>query len=165
MGELIVRRLYRIIKIDKSTNTTTEEEIESFGRKVPLLCIRQHLQKKFLDAGIVRCTTLDIPNLRMDEVSKVLTELDKPLNPTDSEESLKRLLVVSITEQNLMFWIDHSSILSHGHLLMTVKVIYDRQFFLTDKEVSRTMNVQQFVEDPEVYMLTRCRDTLADKFM
>ena len=40
IGELIVPRLYRIIKIDKSTNTTTEEEIEI----VQLLCICRHLQ-------------------------------------------------------------------------------------------------------------------------
>ena len=165
MSELIVPRLYRIVKIDKDTNTTVEEEIEISGRKVPLLCIRQNLQKKFLDAGIVRYATLNIPNLSKDEISKVLTELDRSFNPTDSEESLKRLLVDSITERNLMFWIDHSSILSHGHLLMTVKVIYDKRFFLTDEEVSGTLNVQQFVEDPEIYMLTRCRDTLADKFM
>ena len=66
MGELIVPRLYRIVKIDKDTNTTVEEEIEISGRKVPLLCIRQNLQKKFLDTGIVRCPTLDIPNLRKD---------------------------------------------------------------------------------------------------
>ena len=71
MGELIVPRLYRIVKIDKDTNTTVEEEIEISGRKVPLLCIRQNLQKKFLDAGIVRYATLF---LRMDEVSRVVTE-------------------------------------------------------------------------------------------
>ena len=79
MGELIVPRLYRIVKIDKDTNTTVEEEIEISGRKVPLLCIRQNLQKKFLDAGIVRYPTLNIPNLRKDEISRVLTNFVKSI--------------------------------------------------------------------------------------
>ena len=35
MGELVVPRKYKIIKVDKITKSATEEEIEVSGRRIP----------------------------------------------------------------------------------------------------------------------------------
>ena len=165
MGELVVPRKYKIIKVDKITKSATEEEIEVSGRRIPLQLIRKLLLKKFLDAGVVRYAHLDIPAMTKEEIVKVMLDLDITFDDSASEDTLRALLVESISERNLMFWIDHSSVLTHGHLLMTFKIIYDKRFFLTDAEVPGHMNVQQFVEDPEVYIFARCRDTIVDKLM
>ena len=68
-----------------------------------------------------------------------------------------------------MTWIDHSSILGHGHLLGTVKPIYDERFYLTAAEYQakngRSIDIQQEVEKPNLYFLASCPDTIEDKLM
>ena len=66
-----------------------------------------------------------------------------------------------------MLWIDHASVLSHGHLLGLVKCMYSKRFFYTSQEIfERTgehIDVQAIVEFPETYFLAKCRDTIDDK--
>ena len=66
-----------------------------------------------------------------------------------------------------MLWIDHASVLQHGHLLGLVKTIYSKRIFYTNEEMfERTgerIDVQAIVEFPETYVLAKCRDTIDDK--
>lgn len=40
--------------------------------------------------------------------------------------------------RHLMVWSDHASILNNGHLLLTVKTLYNPKVFFTDEEMERT---------------------------
>ena len=69
--------------------------------------------------------------------------------------------------RNLIVWGDHSSLLSSGVLVYTVKVIFSKRIFLTNKEVlektGKTINVQSLVEQPHIYIFAHCGDTIANK--
>lgn len=51
--------------------------------------------------------------------------------------------------------------MNHGHLLITVNVMYDPLIYLTEEECFP--NIQQMVEAPEIYMFGRSTDSIADK--
>ena len=59
------------------------------------------------------------------------------------------------TKRNFLLWIDHSSLMNHGHLLMTLNVIYDDALFLSKEEAK--IDVQQIVEAPDIYIFGRSR--------
>lgn len=67
----------------------------------------------------------------------------------------------------LAIWGDHSSILNSGYLLYTVKVIYTKDTFFTDEEMwdkfKKRINVQSIVEQPEIYLVAQCQDSIAEK--
>ena len=69
--------------------------------------------------------------------------------------------------RHLIIWGDHSSLLSHGFLLYTIKCLYDSSIFYTDKEMldrcKKVVDVQSLVERPEIYILASCDDTIAEK--
>ena len=45
--------------------------------------------------------------------------------------------------------------MNHGHLLMTLNVIYDDALFLSKEEAK--IDVQQIVEAPDIYIFGRSR--------
>ena len=61
----------------------------------------------------------------------------------------------------------HSSILNSGYMLYTVKVLYSKTIFFTDEEYyvkfGRRLNIQSVVEQPEIYIVAKCSDTIAQK--
>ena len=67
----------------------------------------------------------------------------------------------------MLTWGDHTSMLSSGYLLYTVKVIYSEDIFYTDQEMlemfSKTVNVQSLVEQPEIFIVGQCKDTIEEK--
>ena len=66
----------------------------------------------------------------------------------------------------MVVWGDHSSILAHGVLLYTVKVIYSKSIFYTDEEMLEFgvgMNVQSIVEQPQIYIFAHTGDSIAEK--
>lgn len=165
MGDLIVPRKYRVIRVDKVNCIPIVEETEVAGRKISLRKIRKDLLQKSLSAGVVRYAQLNSTHMKKEGIMKLLGDLDINFDSSKDEDDLRKLLIKSVTQRHILFWIDHASVLSQGHLLMTAKILYDKRFFLTDDEVKGKFNVQQLVEDPQVYMLARCRDTLIDKLM
>ena len=59
-----------------------------------------------------------------------------------------------------MVWGDNSTLLNHGHLLLTVNAIYDKAIYYTNEEMKakgeENIDVQSLVERPHVYILGRC---------
>ena len=60
---------------------------------------------------------------------------------------------------HLIFWSDHSSIMKHGHILLTVNAIYDPAFSFASEELGGT-DLLEMVEKPQIYLMASCRDTL-----
>ena len=67
----------------------------------------------------------------------------------------------------LLTWGDHTSMLSSGYLLYTVKVIYSDDIFYTDKEMreifGKSIDVQSKVEQPEIFIVGQCKDNTEEK--
>ena len=66
-----------------------------------------------------------------------------------------------------MIWGDHSSLMSKGFLVYTVKVLYTKRLFVTDSEykttTGKTADVQSLVEQPFIYVMAQCSDSIAEK--
>ena len=63
-----------------------------------------------------------------------------------------------------MTWSDHSSIMDHGHLLLTVSEICDPAFYYTSEEL-HGKNVQELVQKPHIYIMAKSRDTTEDQML
>lgn len=50
-----------------------------------------------------------------------------------------------------MIWSDYSTIMDHGHILLTVNAIYDPAFFFTSQDLGEK-DVQELVEKPQMYL-------------
>ena len=53
------------------------------------------------------------------------------------------------TTRHLIFWSDHSSLMNHGHILLTVNAIYDPAFYFTSEELNG-LDVQELVEKLQI---------------
>ena len=53
-----------------------------------------------------------------------------------------------------MTWSDHSSIMNHCHLLLTLSAIYDPTFYYTSEEL-HGKNVQELVQKPYIYIMAK----------
>lgn len=76
-----------------------------------------------------------------------------------TREEVANLLKHWERTRHFMFWSNHSSIMSHGHILLTVTAIYDPAFYYTPEKLGGR-NVQDLMEKPQIYLLARYRDTL-----
>ena len=72
-----------------------------------------------------------------------------------SEEALRGKLKEYEHTCTIGLWHNHSSILGHGYVLVTMKVFYDPAVSKDNEEVkakSQVQNVQAYVEEPEVHI-------------
>ena len=72
-----------------------------------------------------------------------------------------------VYDRNFVVWGDHSSLLSNGFIVYTVKVLYTDKVFLTDEEyhlkTGKKVDVQSKVEQPEIYLFAHCHDSIDEK--
>ena len=134
LGELIEPKTFRKLAIDESGKVLSEMYTVS-GRKIKLLDLREVMLKEHVARGLVRAIDVDARKMSDDKIRQLLSELDIPAPSSSSGLSLQEYLNEKITERCLMIWIDHASVLSHGHLLGTVKTIYSKRFFYTTHEI------------------------------
>ncbi len=66
-----------------------------------------------------------------------------------------------------MIWGDNSTLLNHGHLLLTVNSLYDQAIYFTNEEMKARgkgdIDVQAIVERPHVFILGRCGSSEVDQ--
>ena len=70
--------------------------------------------------------------------------------------SLREKFKQSERTRTIAVWHDHATILGHGYVLVTAKILYDMAVFKPDKEIPQTSqvkNIQAFVEEPKVHIL------------
>ena len=109
------------------------QEVSISGRKFPLEDIRKNLLIRH--TKYMRLTTdEEFSNMELSEVQQKLTNLREF---SDNDETLEELLIkLQKMERTryFAFWHDGSTIGNHSHLLITVNVLYDPAFFLSDEE-------------------------------
>lgn len=78
---------------------------------------------------------------------------ETPSEMRDRPKGMKR-------KRHLMVWGDNSTLLNHGHLLLSISTIYDEAIYYTNEQMKakgkENIDVQSLVESPHVYMLGRC---------
>lgn len=167
LGEIIAPKSYKKLSLH-SDGTLKEETFTVSGRKIPLLDIRKNLLEQHEKEGLVRDhSNTHYEALTNEEIKNRLKELGEHAEPADGEftrEELVESLKHWERTRHLMIWSDHSSIMNHGHILLTVNTIYDPAFYYTSQELGGK-DVQELVEKPQVYLMARCRDTIEDQLV
>ena len=167
VGKEIVKTSYTSYKTNKE-NEIEKTVKEISARKIPLKQIRQRLLEKHKQKGLIRDYSNDyLESLSDKEVKQKLQKLHEYHCTRSSEEHLARLKEVTRT-RNFKIWHDHSEISGHSHFLVLVSVVYDPAFFYTNGELkSKGLNIdiQTFVEEPQVHILARSSSSVEDQQM
>ncbi|CAH1277639.1 Hypp9731 [Branchiostoma lanceolatum] len=98
-------------------------------------------------------------------VTKIMKSINEDDDDLTLQEKQEKLSTITST-RHLCRWHDHSTLLNTGHLLVTVHALYDPAIHYTSEEMrqqGKPMDVQSVVEAPEVYLLARCKSTIADQ--
>ena len=83
-----------------------------------------------------------------------------------TEDSLRKKLSQLERTRTLGMWHDHSTILGHGYVLITVRVMYDRAVFKVESELQEHesfYNIQSFIEEPEIHLLAMSSSCTEDQ--
>ena len=164
LGEIITPRRYKKLLLHPD-GTLKEEYFTVSGRKVPLLEIRKILLEEHEKEGLVRDHSEGHYNaMATEEIKSRLRELGELKTTDTTREELLTLLKSHERTRHIMIWSDHSSIMNHGHILLTANAIYDPVFYYTSVEL-HGKDVQDLVEKPHIYIMARCRDTTEDQLM
>ena len=130
--------------------------------------IRKHFLHQHEKAGLMRDHSKEaIDNMSMEDMKIFLRNVGEKLTPEAAYDEIKYMYKKVLTTRYLLMWQDHSTIANHGHLLLMVRCLYDPAIFYTPQEmlqnVGRSVDVQEIVERPRLYILARSRDTVTDK--
>ena len=80
----------------------------------------------------------------------ILLPHEKLSSGQTTREELLELLRNWERTRPLIFWSDHSSLMNHGHILLTVHVI-DPPFYFTSEELNG-LDVKELVAKPQIYL-------------
>ena len=167
LGEIVAPKTYQKLTLD-SDGTLKKECFTVSGRKIPLLEIRKNLLAEHEEMGLVRdhseahyeAMTYEELEIRLKEIGEFKEGPDGDRTREELVNSLKHWE----RTRHLMIWSDHSSVMNHGHILLTVNAIYDPAFYYTSQELGGK-DVQEMVEKPQIYLMARCRDTIEDQLL
>lgn len=149
--------------------TLKTERFTVSGRKIPLLEIRARMLKEHESLGLLRVQNDEYYTAMTDaEVRSRLVQLGEDANTgEESEIETKERLKAMERKRHLMIWGDNSTLLNHGHLLLTVNSVYDEALYYTNEEMKAkgkgNIDVQAVVEIPHVYILGRCGSSEVDQ--
>ena len=83
-----------------------------------------------------------------------------------TEDELRKILSQKERTRTLGMWHDHSTILGHEYIMITVRVLYDQAVCKTDTELfgqELFHNIQSFIEDPEIHILAMSSSCAEDQ--
>ena len=165
---MVVPQTFKKVLLTKEGTLKTESFTVS-GRKIPLLEIRTRMLKEQESLSLLRIHSDDYYAAMVDaEVRSRLIQLgEDDKRGKESESQSKERLKAIERKRHLMVWGDNSTLLNHGHLLLTVNSIYDEAVYYTNEEMiakgKGDIDVQSLVERPQVYILGRCGSSEVDQ--
>lgn len=155
IGQRINAKSYKKLVIKNEKLEELEFTVE--GRKHPLKKIRDNWVTKHKDfMRLPSCSKYT--NDEVCDVLKMLGEYDSTL----TQEEMRSKLIQLASNRSIQVWHDASTIANHSHLLFTCNVLYDQAVFLSDEEYQHKsggpkIDIQSIVEEPELYIIGRCR--------
>ena len=156
---MIVPQTFKKVTMTKEGTIKTDTFTVS-GRKIPLLDIRKSMLKEHESMGLMRLRSdSDYELMTEDEISSRLKQLGEDKGEGSASEGKDKLKEIE-RKRHLMVWSDNSTLLNHGHILLTVSALYDKALYYTNDEMKtkgqENIDVQSLVERPHVYILGRC---------
>ena len=144
-----------------------EKTVQIYGRKIPLLDIRERLMKQH-EAYMRQTTDAELKALTRPDILQMAANYHIHLPPDLSDDQLRAQLALFQRTRTLALWHDHSTILQTGYILFAVWVIYDTAVFLTQEEYVEKYgkpvnNLQEIIEDPLVYMIAPSGSSPSDQ--
>ena len=166
VGEMIVPKQYKKLKICED-GSIEEEIFHVSGRKIPLLAIREKILQEHEKNGWLRDKSDEkYQNMSDAQIIERLKSLGEYSAEDDIRREREKLVKIERT-RHILCWSDHSCVLNHGHLLLTVNVMYDPAFYLTREEIraktGKDIEIETLVQKPEVYIMARCTDQHVDQ--
>ena len=168
LGSIICPIEYKKFVINDSGEIEEQIFVVS-GRQITLRDIREDALREHERMGIIRNHSDEkYDNMTPNEIIKRLEDLgeydvNEDLTVLELTEKLRRYE----RTRHMIMWSDHSSIMNHGHLLLTVNFLYDTAFFLSREELKSAkgidIDIEKVVQRPQVYILGRCSDKLVDQ--
>ena len=156
---------HKLIRYTVHNGELKQTETTVYGRKIPLLELRQKLLEKHLPLMYLH-TDEQLLALNKSELMDVYAKRKLRLPSEISEDALREKLKEYERTRTIGMWHDHSSILGHGYVLVTMKIFYDPAVFKEDEEVktlTRVKNVQAYVEEPEIHILAMSSSSNEDQ--
>jgi hypothetical protein len=104
----------------------------------------------------------EINNMTKPELMSLLNKYQVKLPNELSESCLRNRIKECERTRTIGMWHDHSEILGHGYIFVTMKVFYDPAVFKTDAEIESShgiSNIQAYIEEPELYIIGVCSST------
>ena len=134
LREIIAPKSYQKLTLD-SNGTRKKEYFTGSDRKILLVEIRKNLLNDHEKLGLVRdhseahyeAITYEELEIRLKEIGEFKDKPDSGMTREELVSSLKHWK----RSQHLMIWSDHSSVMNHGNILLTVNTIYDPAFYHT----------------------------------
>lgn len=112
---------HKLIRYTVYNGELKQTETTVYGRKIPLLELREKLLEKHLPFMYLH-TDEQLLALNKSELMEVYTKRKLRLPSELSEEALRERLKEYERTRTIGLWHDHSSILGHGYVLVTMKV-------------------------------------------
>ena len=154
-----------MVRYTTSGGVLARKEVMAYGRKIPLITIRKKWLEKHEKLMHLH-TDEEIERMDKDELLRFFHNHGIQLPDTLTEENLRETLSQKERTRTLGMWHDHSTILGHGYVLVTVRVLYDRAVFKTESELQGLEtfhNLQSFIEEPQIHLLAMSSSCAEDQ--
>ena len=126
LGEMIVPQTFKKVTLTKEGTIKTETFTVS-GRKIPLL--EKNMLKEHASMGLMRIQSdSDYDLMTEGEISSRLKQLGEDKGEESASKRKENLKEIE-RKRHLMVWGDNSTLLNHGHLLLTVNAVYDEALY------------------------------------
>ena len=126
-----------------------------YGRKIPLLQIREKLlitHEQFMHLH----TDQEILAMSPSELTDHHRQKSIRIPEDTSLENLQHSLTKAERTRAIAVWHDHATLLGHGYVLVTAKVMYDTAVFKRNSQLpqnSHVHDVQSYVEEPQIHII------------
>ena len=134
------------------------------ARKIPLEDIRR--KALITNKDLLKINSdLFYDNLTGNEIK---LELKKIHEDSEGEiEEIRARLKMFQRKRHWMVWHDHSTLSNYGHMLFSLREVYDPAIHLSDEEakakLGREVDVQASIEKPHLYILGQSGSSIADQ--
>ena len=101
-------------------------------------------------------TDQEISEMSSTDLIEQLKQKNIHIPDYSSTGSLRQKLSESEQTRTIGIWHDHATLLGHGYVLVTAKILYDTPVFKTNTEIpptSQVKDIQAFIDKPEVHIL------------
>ena len=156
---------YTIVKSSVHDGKLENVTSQVYGRKIPLLEIRERILKKH-EKFMYLYSDEHIDSMSLEEVKLKLEGIGELSSAVNDHYGLLKQLQRS---RKLVLWHDHSTILGSGYILMTIHTLYDPAVFMTIEEYESSTgmkcakSIQDIIEQPELYVLCMSSSSLTDQ--